>query len=1429
MKKVLALFLAVCMSFSAVTVFAYNAEPSNLTGGMDGIEMAKTVAEEGMVLLENNGALPLDKGEKIAVFGINQIDFIYGGGGSGNFNSKNERVDYISLYDALKAKEEAGDIELYGDLLASYETYYNNYWSQDGRTYGYGTRQGAVLKYWGEMEISEDAVKSAAKEADTAIITIGRPAGEDSDRSNTEGDFKLNTKEKNMINYVKAAGFDKVIVILNVTGVIESDWLKDETIDAVLYVSLPGMVGGAAMADVLMGDSYPSGKLVDTWAANYTDYPSSSNFGNSSYTNYKEDIFVGYRYFETIPNAKDKVNYPFGYGLSYADFEITDKQITVTGEGREREVTVMATVTNKGDYKGKEVVQVYAKSPETNLTQPSRELCGFYKTKELGKGESEKVVITFPFDTLSSYDDVGKTKFEAAYVLEEGEYKFYVGNSVRCEYTDSFTLSEIELVEQLEHHIVPDTTKFNQRLTSNGTYETIEQKENAPVSTDPDEDVDARYKEVYTNEFVASYEDEFITFNELAKAFCDGEESEDDARMLEAFVARLTDEEAVKLTGCTSPVSGKGHRTGIAGIEAYGVPIIGTSNGPAGIQYNGSQSTWETTSTFYPCATMQACTWNEELIEQLGAAMADEARYFGMSLWQAPGMNIHRDPLCGRNFEYFAEDPYVTGKIGAAITRGVQSRKFASQLKHFAFNNQEKGRWGNDSRISERAAREIYLKGYEIAIKESDPWSIMSSYNRINGTQTSGSYQLLTEILRNEWGYEGFVMTDFRTRNVSHAQEIEAGNDLKAPADSPNPQNVYSALNDGWLSRWQVNRSAERVLRFVLKTEDAQLLADEKFDYNVTVSVDNEKITVSDGKIKITDTITWGEFLSSLSATYGQTYELLDKNGNKISDENTALEIGMKILVTAEDCVTQKAFEVSGESLALKKNVKASKTENGYPATNAVDGNYSTRWSGFSSNYVWNDWIEVDLGADYHITRVDVSYYKGSERSYSYEVRTATSEAEECWADTSKERDFALQGYTVAVSGDTDYTVLHSDNVNAYGRFVNLKTTGSVGAFGPTLWELEVYGWKLSSDEYKIDEENKIIYVWAGDTTSDAVSKLKVEGLATVEFVGENDTWVNTGEKFRVTDQNGVETEYTVQERYSDITDIVAVQDAVVDNRDKLIYITGEVRAEDIEKTVQSVNNGKISYQDADENGFVNMGDTVLVTAEDGVATAVYTIIEGAVYNGSISAVATYTENNTHVPQNVIDGNLSTRWSAYNKGVNQAICIDLGKTKTVTALSSYWFGDGRESTYNIYVTDMPTVVDGKFIEPEGYKKENLKSTGSGANGGEGTLETFDILNKAGRYVTIYTTANSNNVVSIWEVEIYTAPVEDGFVIEPDGECIVGIYNAEGILIDVKSIYETTVIPYREDAAYIKIFTWNGVNTMVPLKDVEVVKQHDTNW
>ena len=1104
---------------------AYNAPASDATGGLNGVEMAKKVAEEGMVLLKNNvpangkvKALPLANNESIALFGISQLDFIYGGGGSGNFASEY----YVGLYEGLQKKEQAGRLSLYDKLYDAYKQYYQDCWKKD-ISYAYGTRQGAILLRRGELPLTKEQVKAASQNADTAIINIGRPAGEDADRSNRQGDFLLNDTELDLIDNVKMAGFNKIIVILNVTGVMDTSWfVDDDAIDAVLLVYLPGMVGGNAMADVLCGDAYPSGKLVDTWAKSYNDYPSSKNFGNSLHTKYEEDIFVGYRYFETIPGAAEKVNYEFGYGLSYADLIIGNVSSKVSGEGRNRMVNVSATVTNYSrKYSGKEVVQLYYSAPELKLTQPARELAAFVKTRELKPGESQTVTLSFPFDDMASYDDVKKTGHEAAYVLESGKYRFFLGNSVRnTKEIGTYSLNDLEIVEQLKHRMVPNTEHLTRRLTSSGYYEPLKQTV-AAVKTPEFEE--AKYANPPRSD------DPFITFKEVVE-YVNAHPADNELDILTTFVSRLSDEDAVKLTGCTMPIRGMGHRTGLAGLSSYGVPIIGTSNGPAGIQYNGSKNTYETTSTFFPCATMQASTWNVELVQQLGAAMGAEARHFGMSLWQAPGMNLHRDPLCGRNFEYFAEDPVITGKMGVAITFGVQSQKFASQIKHFAFNNQEKGRWGNDSQISERAIREIYLKGYEITVKESHPWSVMSSYNRINGTQTSGSFELLTEVLRNEWGFDGFVMTDFRTANVSHAEEIIAGNDVKAPADSPRPNQVLAALKNGSLKRWQVNRSAERLLRFVLKTQDAQDIASQPFQYHITLSVDRDVVTVDGNEVILLDEVTWGEFQQSIDGRFGQTYSLLDADGKSVTEGGTPLKIGMKLQVTAEDGVTTGIYTFSKASIALNKPAKASYVEPGdFAAARAVDGDKNTRWSGFEGNYVWGHWIEIDLGEAYHITQIDSSFYRGAEREFFYEIWTRAKDGND-WGDVVKGRDFAAAGYEKALTGTSEKVATQSDKLQHTARYVAVKVTGGQNAYGPTINELEIYGWRLESNEYKIDEAAQTISVQRGDTTTDAVAKLKLIGNATIEFGG-NDTWLNTGEKITVTDVNGMKTEYTIRER----------------------------------------------------------------------------------------------------------------------------------------------------------------------------------------------------------------------------------------------------------------------------------------------------------
>ncbi|MBF0197563.1 MAG: glycoside hydrolase family 3 C-terminal domain-containing protein [Planctomycetes bacterium] len=507
LNKALFIALLLCASLFQQSM-AYNAPACQDTGGMNGVEIAKKVAEEGMVLLKNkvpNGskakALPLAEKERVALFGVNQIDYIHGGGGSGNFVAEY----YISLYKGLMEKSVKSGLYLYRNLVKIHKAYFDECWKND-ISYSYGTRQGAVLMAKGEMTLSEAQVLDARSNANTAIISIGRPAGEDKDRKNIKGDFQLSDAEVDMIAKVKAANFDKVIVILNVTGVMETSWfVDDDAIDAALLVFLPGMVGGHAMADVLCGDSYPSGKLASTWAESYEDYPSSNNFGKQYVAKYEEDIFVGYRYFETIPGAANKVNYEFGYGLSYADFDMGKAEFKVEGIGRNRKVEVSVVVTNKSsEHAGKEVVQVYYSAPEGNLTQAAKELVAFEKTKELGPRESQTITLSFPFDDMSSYDDVGKTGNRAAYILEPGDYQIHVGRSVRnTRHAGTYSLNRLEVCEQLSNRLVPNTKNLTRRLTSNGSYEPLMQTVNANPTPQPE-------KEKFLNPPKSN--DPFITF-----------------------------------------------------------------------------------------------------------------------------------------------------------------------------------------------------------------------------------------------------------------------------------------------------------------------------------------------------------------------------------------------------------------------------------------------------------------------------------------------------------------------------------------------------------------------------------------------------------------------------------------------------------------------------------------------------------------------------------------------------------------------------------------------------------------------------------------------------------------------------------------------------------------------------------------------------
>ena len=440
-KKYLALIMVLVFTLSVFPVASVMATP--LEGNP---ELAREVSPEGMVLLENH-ALPLSRGQKVAIFGSGQIDYVKGGGGSGNVNAPY----IVNILQGLKNKENEGKIEIYKPLADAYEEYFAS-----GNS--------------GQMPLTDELINGAADFCDTAIVVIHRYSTEGSDRSATKGDFYLSDVEVSMLDRV-AEAFDKVIVVLNIGAVIDTSWIDDYEDLTVLIAWQPGMEGGNAIADVLCGDAVPSGKLVDTFASSYDDYPSSTTFNESNnYVNYEEDIFVGYRYFETFDPDYEKVNYEFGYGLSYTTFDITDVEVT----SDEENIYVSAKVTNTGNYPGKEVVQVYFSAPQGQLGKPGKELATFKKTKLLQPGESQVLEMSFPIGDMSSYDDTGKVQ-KSAYVLEPGDYKIYVGNSIKdagqrgVRYT--YKVDELVVVEQLTERLKPKNLK--KRLLADGTYEEL--------------------------------------------------------------------------------------------------------------------------------------------------------------------------------------------------------------------------------------------------------------------------------------------------------------------------------------------------------------------------------------------------------------------------------------------------------------------------------------------------------------------------------------------------------------------------------------------------------------------------------------------------------------------------------------------------------------------------------------------------------------------------------------------------------------------------------------------------------------------------------------------------------------------------------------------------------------------------------------------
>lgn len=775
------------------------------------IALSLSAAEEGMVLLKNEDkVLPLAPGGKVSLFGKGTFDYVKGGGGSGDVFTRYIR----NLYEGIR---HAG----YAEICESVADYYR----QDvARQYAEGAAPGMTV----EPALPDELVTAGREFSDTAIITISRFSGEGWDRSSVEfdgefnpwphetsmpktagkifpdGDFYLTAAEKEMVAKVSAA-FEKVVVVLNVGGIIDTSWIKnDASLNAALVAWQGGMEGGLAAANILFGKVNPSGKLPDSFAAKVEDYPSTENFHQDPWhVEYTDDIYVGYRYFETIPGAAEKVVYPFGYGLSYTDFAIS-----VTDAKEENGViTVKALVKNTGSVPGKEVVQVYASAPQGKLGKATKVLVAFGKTGLLAPGAEETLELTFDRYGFASYDDEGLVA-KSAYVLEAGTYRFFVGNSIRSGEAIAFTLelAEDQIIDQLAEKLTP--TSLPRRMRADGSYTELE----VSAPHDMNECIFPKMRPGTEEGIAPAVVEQPQTFlfnpnppHQLADV-AEGKIT------LDEFMAQLTDDELIHLLG-GQPNTGVANTWGMGNLPKYGIPNVMTADGPAGVRIKEHIGV---ATTAWPCGTLLASTWNTDIVTQVGAAGGKELKENNLAMWLTPALNIHRNPLCGRNFEYYSEDPLIAGSMAAALVKGIQSNGVSACPKHFACNNKETNRKNSDSRVSERAIREIYIKGFEIAVKTSDPWCIMSSYNVINGYRASENKELLEDILRGEWGYKGLVTTDWWTR-AEHYKEILAGNDIKMA--NGYPDRVKKAQEMGAIGREDYLHCARRVLEMILKLD----------------------------------------------------------------------------------------------------------------------------------------------------------------------------------------------------------------------------------------------------------------------------------------------------------------------------------------------------------------------------------------------------------------------------------------------------------------------------------------------------------------------------------------------------------------------------------------------------------------------------------
>ena len=765
-------------------------------------ETCKKAAAEGIVLLENNGILPIASNKKLSVFGRVQHDYFYVGYGSGGDVKKPYA---ISLMDGLKANPHFNINE---KLNKIYEKWCAANIPDEG---GWGTWP----THFEEMPLTDSLIKEAAATSDIALIVIGRSAGEARESLLEAGSYYLTNAETEMLNQI-TDHFDHAVVIIDSGNVIDLSWVKNygDKIDALIYAWQGGMESGNALADILAGAINPSGKLTSTIARHYVDYPTANNFGGEIYNNYAEDIYVGYRYFETF--AKKAVLYPFGYGLSYTNFAIKTKKIVEF----EEKIQIQITVKNTGTIPGKQVVQYYYKAPQGVLGKPAIELGAFEKTGLLEPGETLALEAFIHKSQMASYDDAGITGHKSAYVLEVGDYEILVGDSVRnVEKIGSITISKLQIVEQLTEVCAVESKNAFARLTAtqNSDGKIVQTWKTTPTRT-----VNLKEQILANLPTELAQTTQKLHFDDVVSGKI----------TIEEFVGSLNLEELEALTRgdfiMNSPLGVPGNAGVFGGtietLRNKGVIPITTCDGPSGVrlQYEAA---------LLPCATALASTWNMPLLEKLATFQGEELNQKGSHVLLAPGMNIMRDPLCGRNFEYFSEDPTVTGHAASAMVKGIQKHGHSACCKHYACNNQESYRNTNDSRLSERALREIYLKGFEICINKAKPKNLMTSYNKINGVWGHYHYELCQTILRGEWGYEGNIVTDWwmqpeQDPDFEHiyndAYRIRAGVDVLMPGG----KKVFATVGDGSLldsykkggiTLAEIQQTAVRVLKFVLE------------------------------------------------------------------------------------------------------------------------------------------------------------------------------------------------------------------------------------------------------------------------------------------------------------------------------------------------------------------------------------------------------------------------------------------------------------------------------------------------------------------------------------------------------------------------------------------------------------------------------------